>query len=222
VNFFGHAAVASWQTRAPGFVLGAMLPDFATMIRTRPPGTRHAGMHDGVLFHHVVDDIFHDAPVFRDLSHDALAFLLERGVTRGAARAVAHIGVEILLDGELARDAGAREAYLAAVDAAGESELGHFIEWRDASERARFAALREGLESRGIKREHSSPEALVYRAARMLNGRPRLALRTEHEPIVRDWARVARKDVARRAPELLAGLEGALADRSSRRAAAGS
>ena len=27
--------VASWEAKAPGFVLGAMLPDFATMSETR-------------------------------------------------------------------------------------------------------------------------------------------------------------------------------------------
>lgn len=198
-----------------------MLPDFATMIRARPPATRHDELSEGVQFHHLVDDIFHDSPTFRELSREALHFLLEHGVTRGAARAVAHIGVEILLDGELAREAGAREAYIAALGASTEHELGRFIGWRDASERARFAALREGLESRGIKREHSSPDAVVYRVARMLRDRPRLALDAGHQPIVLQWAGSARKDVARRAPELVAHIEGRLAD-ASRLAAAGS
>ena len=192
MNFFGHAAVASWQTRAPGFVLGAMLPDFAAMIRARPPGAGHDALQDGVRYHHRTDEAFHDAPIFRQLSREALAYLLERGVTRGAARAVAHIGVEILLDGELARDAQARSAYRAALEAGREHELGRFVEWRDASERARFDALREGLESRGVKPEHSSPEVVVYRVTRMLADRPRLALAAEHQPAVYDWARWAR------------------------------
>ncbi len=222
VNFFGHAAVASWQTRDPGFVLGSMLPDFATMIRARPPGTRHAELDAGIQFHHLVDDIFHDAPAFRELSRDAFRFLLARGVTRGAARAVAHIGVEILLDGELAHDKSARQAYLGAIDASAETELGRFVEWRDAAERARFAALREGLVSRGIHRDHSSPAVVVHRVARALTGRPRLALDPQHHPMVHEWAAAAQPDVARRAPELFSGIAQALEQHAERRAAAGS
>ncbi len=219
MNFFGHAAVASWQTRDPGFVLGSMLPDFATMIRARPPGAGHADMQAGVRLHHATDEVFHDAAAFRELSGEALAFLLERGVTRGAARAVAHIGVEILLDGELACDADACNAYLAAIAASADEELGRFIEWRDADEQARFAALRVGLVSRGIKAEHSSPDVVVYRVARALTGRPRLALRPEDEPAVFDWASWARPRVAARTPGLVAEIENGLGRRP--RAAAG-
>jgi hypothetical protein len=35
MNFFGHAKVALWRGDAAGFVLGAMLPDFASMAGTR-------------------------------------------------------------------------------------------------------------------------------------------------------------------------------------------
>ena len=35
MNYLGHAAVATWRTSDRAFVLGAMLPDFATMIGAR-------------------------------------------------------------------------------------------------------------------------------------------------------------------------------------------
>ena len=42
MNYFGHAAVASWRGSRGGLPLGAMLPDFATMSGARVTGTSDA------------------------------------------------------------------------------------------------------------------------------------------------------------------------------------
>src|SRR5690606_20947871 len=115
VNFFGHAAIAAWHSSEPGFVLGAMLPDFAAMIRTRPPRATLTSIERGIAFHHLTDHAFHDAPSFRQLTAAAMLELAGLGLGRGAARATAHVGIEILIDGVLARESAARRAYLDAL-----------------------------------------------------------------------------------------------------------
>jgi len=210
MNFFGHAAIACWRSRAPAFVLGAMLPDFAAMIRARPPASLHDEISDGIGFHHRTDDAFHHAPSFLLLSRAAHTELAGRGLGRGSARAVAHVGVEILIDAELARDDVAREAYLAALGVAGEAALGAQVTWRDIAERTRFSHLRAALIERGVALDDASPELVALRVQRALQGRPRLALRAGDETRVRDWARAARALVDARMTDLLAELEGAL------------
>ena len=209
MNFFGHAAVASWQSRSTGFVLGAMLPDFATMIRARLPSTDHEELGAGMEFHHVTDAVFHDAPTFRALQSSALAELLQRGVRRGGARAVAHIGVEILLDSGLAESRAHRGAYLDALRDGAPGALGRHIGWRLPVERERFAELRDRLESYGVARRPDA-EATVNRLVRVLAGRPRLALDDIDRRHVRGWVEANREEIARKASavtrEVRAGL----------------
>src|SRR5215467_16252125 len=121
MNFFGHAAVAAWQSPDRAFVLGSMLPDFATMIAAHPPAAAHAQMDAGIRFHHRTDEVFHRSLAFRELAGAAFAWLVARGARRASARAVAHVGVELALEGPLSRSATARDAYLAALDGAAES-----------------------------------------------------------------------------------------------------
>jgi hypothetical protein len=210
MNFFGHAAVACWRSRAPAFVLGSMLPDFAAMIRARPPASSHDEIRDGIGFHHRTDDAFHQAPSFVSLSRAARDELARRGLGRGSARAVAHVGVEILIDAALARDDIARDAYLAALGVAREGALGGEVGWRDVAERTRFAHLREALIGRGVAADDASPELVALRVQRTLQGRPRLALAAGDETKVRDWASRARTLVEAQIEQLLAELEAGL------------
>jgi hypothetical protein len=210
VNFFGHAVVACWRSDAPPFVLGAMLPDFAGMIRARPPAADHAELADGIAFHHATDHAFHGSTTFRSLTAQAHAELAAEGLRRGSARATAHIGVEILLDAALAGDAGARRAYRAALISAREPELAARIGWRDEYERGRFAELCSALESRGVTHEHVEPELVARRLARALADRPRLALDAASERVVCRWASAARSIVVESAPTLIDELRRAL------------
>ena len=206
MNFFGHAVVAAWRDADRPFVLGAMLPDFAAMIRTRPPAATHAGIEAGMEFHHRTDEAFHGCAAFMDLSREAFGWLLARGVGRGSARAVAHVGVEMMLELPLARDAGAQRAYRGALDGAAEEELGRHVSWATGEERLRFERLRQTLLSRGAVTEDIAQEVIAERLARALSGRPLLALDAAAQVAVRDWVASARSGIFSRAPLLLVQL----------------
>jgi hypothetical protein len=202
VNYLGHAAVASWRSRESAFVLGAMLPDFATMIGARPPTTAHAGLEAGMRFHHRTDEVFHRSAAFVELTRAAFAWLLARGVERGQARAVAHVGVELLLDAELTRDEPVRRAYLAAVESATPHGLGGHLSWTSPRDPAGFEALRERLLARGVIAGEADAASVGRRLRQALGSRPRLALDDAAEVIARDWVVAARRDVAERAGAL--------------------
>ncbi|HEX7671723.1 MAG TPA: hypothetical protein VF395_19150 [Polyangiaceae bacterium] len=211
MNFFGHAVVATWQSAHPGFVLGAMLPDFATMIGARVPSVNHADVASGVRFHHDTDRVFHDAPTFRSLQADARRTLREQGLPRPCALAVGHIGVEILLDSALGDDPRGRAGYEAALAAGHPNELGAHVEWATPGEVADYGRLVSVLAERGIPSEAQSPSTSAWRIARALAPRPRLRLDADGERLVREWAEIAAPVIALAARELvqeiLRGLE---------------
>ena len=202
MNYLGHAAVASWHSRDAAFVLGAMLPDFATMLGTRPPTTRHPGIGAGVRFHYRTDEVFHRSAGFVELTRTAFAWLLTRGLERGRARAVAHVGVELLLDAELSRDEPVRRAYLAAVEGAAPLGLGGHLSWTSPGDPGGFDALRERLLARGVTADESDAALVARRLRRALGTRPRLALDDASEMVARDWVVAGRPDVVARAAAL--------------------
>lgn len=203
MNFFGHAALAFYEHDDDAFVLGSMLPDFATMIRARPPLAEHEQLTRGIAHHHATDEVFHGSGGFRRLCHGAFATLEARGVRRGTARAVAHIGIELLLDSVLARDSGACGAYTRALAEAPEARLGRHLRWNAREERERFGTLCSALARRGLETPDSRLDALVWRLSRALSGRSRLEMRPEDEAAVRVWAADAEALVDAEAPELL-------------------
>ena len=176
MNFFGHAILAVRHCADPAFVLGAMLADFATMIRARPPLTEHAAIDLGMRFHWRTDDAFHRSLTFGNLTHAAVTRLSTRGVRSGSALAAAHVGVEILLDAALARDAPGQQAYLAALNGAAPRELGRHVTWASDEQIMRFDRLRERLLERGPIVSDIAPEVAAGRRRRALADRPRLAL----------------------------------------------
>ena len=170
MNFFGHAAVASWHGDAPALALGAMLPDFATMCRARLDTQVDPALAAGVALHHATAAVFHVAPVVVGLFRDAEARLTARGVRRGPTRACAHVGVELLLDGALLPDAGYRRAFTAAMAHDGA------VAWSDDDGAARFATLRARLRDHDPPRDLTSGAGVAARLVRILAGRPLLAI----------------------------------------------
>lgn len=170
MNFFGHAAVASWQSPAPGVVLGAMLPDFATMIRARLADAVDDDVAAGIAHHHATDAAFHGLPVVLGLMRELDERLAALECARGPRRAVAHIGVELLLDGVLVEEAAYRDAYAAglAADPAG-------VRWRDEEAVPRFDTLLARLRSYGAPEDLRRPHAITQRLQRILMHRPLLA-----------------------------------------------
>jgi acyl carrier protein phosphodiesterase len=170
VNFFGHAAVASWIAPHSGSVLGAMLPDFATMSRARLAAPSDQAVAHGIALHHRTDGAFHHLPPVLALMRELDDRLERAGCARGPRRAVAHIGVELLLDGVLVDDATYCDHYLAGLahDPAG-------VHWRDDGDDARFALLLSRLRSHGVPDDLRRTEAITTRLHRMLAHRPLLA-----------------------------------------------
>ena len=212
MNFFGHALIAQRHeaTRGPiraEFVLGAMLPDFASMLRTRPPLATIAALSAGVSFHHQTDDAFHGSQSFLEFSRQASSFLGDRGLPRGTARAVAHVGVELLLDGAFASENGANEAYLSAVACASSERVQGCIHWHTGDVSERFQHLCRSLQNRGRFQENPASELIAERLQRILADRPRLAIDERGLLVVRDWVESARVGITSGAPHLLRELE---------------
>ena len=89
-------------------------------------------------------------------------------MTRG--RAVAHIGVELLLDGVLVDEVVYREAYVAGLahDPSG-------VRWREPGDDDRFGRLLTRLRAHGVPDDLRRPESIAMRLHRMLAHRPLLA-----------------------------------------------
>jgi hypothetical protein len=171
VNFFGHAAVASWSSTSAGFALGAMLPDFATMSGARVASAdADPDVAAGIALHHATDAAFHHLPVVTGLMRELDSLLLEGGCARGPRRAVAHIGVELLLDGVLVAERVYRDAYTAALTCDPD------VAWRDPGEDPeRFARLQSRLRAFGVPDDLREPAKITFRLGRMLGHRPLLA-----------------------------------------------
>lgn len=208
MNFFGHAVVASFRSVEPGFILGAMLPDFATMIGERVPPVRDLRLEAGVAFHHDTDRVFHGSAAFRELEMSARRELRALGVSRPSALAIGHIGVEILIDARLTVDDAAVDGYLTAL-AAGKA-LGEHVGWPTADGRTRWETLRKMLVQRGVTRGTADPGAVTFRVARALSSRPRLRLDPGAEPLVKRWVEGAGPRIADRVPALLSEVASGL------------
>jgi len=183
VNFFGHAAVASWSAPAAGVVLGAMLPDLATMCGGRIASAGDPDVAAGIALHHASDAAFHGLPVVLALMRELDQLLDERRCARGPRRAVAHVGVELLLDGTLTDEPAYRAAYLRG--------LAHdtAVDWRDPGAAPRFAIVLDRLRARGVPDDLRVPEVVATRLHRILAPRPLLApspddLRAIHSALV--------------------------------------
>ena len=210
MNFFGHATLAARVSDRPEFVLGAMLPDFASMLGLREPRAQDRVLAAGIHFHHLTDRAFHDHATFRRLCREATVVLGTRGVARGTARAVAHVGVELLLDAALAESATARSAYVAGLRAGQRPELLRNLHWPSA-EQVRLGRLMNRLEG-GFEehgdRAHVPSSQIVERLSRALGRRPRLAIAPRDLPAVVDWVEFTHGAVVASAPALLHELTG--------------
>ncbi len=169
VNFFGHAAVASWRVGRGGLPLGAMLPDFSTMCGARVASTPDAEVADGIALHHATDKAFHTLPVVMGLMRELDQRLERGGCARGPRRAAAHIGVELLIDGVLIDNEEYCDSYILGL------EYEAPIEWRNEGDDLRYGALIARMRGYGIPKDLKRPESITHRLSRMLGHRPLLA-----------------------------------------------
>lgn len=217
MNFYGHAVLAAATHQGSEFVLGAMLPDFISILGTRPPRLEMGTLARGVAFHHRTDAVFHDSAIFRALQRDASNHLALRGVRRGPTRAVAHVGVELLIDAALAGEqlqatrtgsAAADEWYLAALDLGASPHPA--LAWEPSAETERFMGLCQRLRHLGVDRFRVDAEQAMTDLTRILGRRPRLALSEQETRAVKEWAGPAFVAVKAELPTLLAELENRL------------
>jgi hypothetical protein len=211
VNYFGHAAVASWHTAADALAavaLGAMLPDFGVMSGARIAGGGSADVDAGIALHHATDAVFHGAPAVSALFRDAEARLAARGVRRGPMRAAAHVGVELVLDGVLLDDARHRDAYTRA--------LAHdtsALVWKEDGDAARFATLLGRLRGYGVPEDLRRPRAAAERIFRMLAGRRLLAPEPSERGAIADVLEEIAPRVAIAAETIIRQVEAGLSQR---------
>lgn len=208
MNFFGHAAIAGRFRASPEFVLGAMLPDFSGMLRLKTPPITPDALGQGVRFHHLTDHAFHELRSFRAFCSESTRWLDAQNVRRGTARAVAHVGVELLLDAALAEGEAARERYFAALGAARRAEL-FATSTYTPEEGARLAGLAEALVARGISRNPDT-SLIVTRLERALAERPRLAIEPRDRAAIGSWVELFRDRVVASTPDLVSELTSAL------------
>jgi hypothetical protein len=194
VNFLGHALVATWWSRQPSFVLGAMLPDLVNMLGTRVPPAVHRPVELGVGLHYRTDVAFHAAPTFQCLVAEARSRLDAFGLRRGSARAAAHVGVELLLDNVVAREPRVMRA-VGAAQRAGVKQAASWLCWPDPAAAQRFQRLCTMLLGRDVGGRDGTAEAVSFRVARALAGRARLELDTPDRELVARWASEAESGV---------------------------
>lgn len=180
MNIAGHIAVAMrLAPNEPRVWLGAALPDLGAMGRFRLMGTTpDPDVTAGIALHHATDDAFHRHPTFTETMARLRTSLAEDGVGRGPARAVAHVGPELMIDGFLLADdhiADAVDAAFAEIDGLGVA-LAPLVE-ASGDDWLRHLAK---VPAWGMPDDYDDPHAVAHRLHRILSQRPRLQLDADH------------------------------------------
>jgi hypothetical protein len=203
MNFFGHSVLAREERESSEFLLGSMLPDFFGMTRVRPRSLPAGELGEGIAHHLRVDDAFHGAPIFLELVSSTSSSLEARGVRRGSARAVGHVGTELVLDALLADDDEAVAAYQRALHA----ELGALD--LDPAAHHRLDVLLARLRAHDGPVD-ATPRALVVRLEAAFASRPRLALDARAVVVVESELEHLKQRVFARGHALLAEVRARL------------
>jgi len=165
MNYFGHAVMAHEYRPDPTFVLGAMLPDLMH-LSDEPLGVlEDPALRAGVAFHHRTDALFHATPTFVELCRHALEAARQVGVSKGPARGMTHLVVELIIDAKLAEVPAWQGAYLAALA----------VRPPDLSRRRRLSEGLDWLTTQGPGLHNATSERLAVALDVTLRGRPRLA-----------------------------------------------
>jgi hypothetical protein len=205
MNFFGHAVVSLWQSHDARFVLGAMLPDLCGMLgirAVRGEDTPIAELAAGIDFHHRTDAAFHGCDRFVALCSQTVDTLTAQGVGRGTARAIGHVGTELLLDGLLSEQRDARDVYTRALALAVDERLSEHM-LVDPEQQARMHAGLQRLLRGSIPEAYRDPAFVADRLQWILSSRPRLAMQPTDAPIVQKELTRLNEDVAATAAEIL-------------------
>lgn len=207
MNLVGHVHVARLRgADDPETWLGAMVPDLAAEAGGRFSATSgwSTAVLDGVGWHRATDRAFHASRPFLDGVHRLREDLSAAGLARGPARAVAHAGWELVLDGVLLDDGATVGAYLAALDV----PPGRFGPGMAAADADRWSAALARRRSLGVPAAYADPAGVAEVLHRILQRRPRLsfgaasvpavaAVLADHQPAVRAAAERVVADAGR-------------------------
>lgn len=186
----------------PLFWLGSALPDWAAMGRFRLMGsTTEPSVEAGIRFHHATDSAFHAHPWFVATQRRLQQQLQSDGLGRGPARAIAHVGPELLLDGAIDH----HDPTTAALDAlAGAS--GDLLDLVTEEHRANWSSHLDRLTSGSMPTDYDNPTAVASRLFRILARRPRLAFPSDDVAVVACRLADAQPDIVDIAGPLVAEL----------------
>ncbi|MFI5047525.1 MAG: hypothetical protein ACHQIG_10725 [Acidimicrobiia bacterium] len=223
MNLVGHVAVATRQHGhpSPELLVGAMLPDLGSIARVRllpaaelARGEPARDLAVGLALHHASDAAFHGSRWFHDHNRALRDSLLDAGVDRGAARACAHAGLEMLLDGDLVTDPTVADATGTALEA-----LTVHGPTREAvavlvapAHRASWIERLDRIARSLDPRAYTSASNVAVRLHRMTSGRARIELRAEHVPgvagVLEAYRPVVVLEGARVVEDVLAAITG--------------
>jgi hypothetical protein len=178
MNLLAHAHVALGASGAADadYVMGALLPDLASMAGVRfDRAALPAVVDEGVGCHLRTDAVFHVLPPFMAGSAAIRRDVREAGLSAGAARAVGHVGWELLLDGTLI-GSSTHALYREALDRADGASAG-------ISDPDRWAWLLAHRDQLGWPR-YDDPAWIAARLHRILDGRRLLRFDATHVPAV--------------------------------------
>ncbi len=186
MNLGAHVIVAAGLGDDPVIHLGAALPDVATIGGFRMvPNAGTGRLGEGIALHHATDEAFHGHPWFLTRQKVVFDRLTDGGVRRGAARASAHVGVELLLDGELfgGAEAASRAQFvkLAFDHAAGGPDLVELVPFERRPEWLDHLSQLHRWRSPSY---FSDPGGVAHRMQQILLRRPRLAMTNSEVPLV--------------------------------------
>lgn len=203
MNITGHIAVAAGISTDPRVLLGSALPDLATFggHRLLRPAN-NAAVAEGIRLHHRTDEAFHSSEWFQSRQRRLRTDLDARGVPRGPARAVAHVGPEMLLDGQLLTSSDTRD--LVATAFAQLTVADHELELLvDSPDWTNDLAT---IQQRGLPTDYAEPHAVAKRLERILRRRPRLRLEADLVDVVAVSLSTEAQGIATTAEQLVADL----------------
>jgi hypothetical protein len=210
LNFFSHVAVVAKFTQDEGVAFGSMFPDFAGLLGIKVPTTQNTTILVGFTVHHETDKIFHDLSAFRTACREETASLQRRGFDRGPALALAHVGLEFLLDCALARDEDSVALFERSLAWASPECLKTQLYGFSGEIAAKFEQLRQRLLTVGPPTDPPKPTVIAERIMRTLERRPKLTPRLSMKPQLVDWISASYTDRTGLFPSLFEQVNEAL------------
>jgi hypothetical protein len=176
-------------------------------LRLGPAG---GALGSGIAFHHATDHAFHSDDWFLDLGREMREALHGDGLPDGAARACAHVGPELLLDGALLIDVttadGVTEVW-GRIGAPGND----VVDLAPPGERERWRVHLESVATRLDPFSYSDAQVVARRLHAITSRRPRLAFDGALVGVVTRHMAAVQPRIMASAPQILERVCGAIA-----------